>query len=669
MARDYPGGSSENPVPTDERTTETTIDRRSYLKLAGVAAIATGTATGAANAASGEYETIAASGQTIRIDSGETWENKLIDLGTRNSITIVAKGTDWTIRNIGFTGEVAYDDTLFAVADTGGGTSRMENIYFDECPSDRPTGGSYRAKCIWVDPDHNGSLEVSRCNFSANGNNGIYGSAPAYNGDGGDIVLANCYTNDSHHTGLRIGDCGMKIVDSVVYKSGSSSANRGIWIWGDGGDVATLENVHVITNGAGVGIDTKNSPNVKMTDVYTDDGTGTDGNPDHFIPDGCPESAKAAASGSGNEEQPSDGDESAGEDLPERTLTIIGQGDPTEYYVETTGEIVRNPDRGTLESHDAIDGTTATGWVTTTSNVDGFRFDGELVDVGFHQGRATVEVDGEEIDPDEYGEEPAALENTILIDGFGTAGTSHYEFAVSGAAEKSTIKGATIDGADTIDSGTVVGSVGGWRDAFRFAGELESLTVDGDARVSVNGELVDPTEYGAEFPHVLTIVGNGSQAEYTVTVDGRIETIAGDDSDRYATVESGDTVVGSIERGVQRFRFSGSVSNLTFHQGSANVYADQEELDPDAFESAPTPPHSIVIDGSDASGTTEYEFTVDGDVVKSSYRDATLEGGDVIDGRTVTGSVDDDLDAYWFEGDITDFWLFGDASVDVEYDV
>jgi len=58
---------------------------------------------------------------------------------------------------------------------------------------------------------------------------------------------------------------------------------------------------------------------------------------------------------------------------------------------------------------------------------------------------------------------------------------------------------------------------------------------------------------------------------------------------------------------------------------------------------------------------------VDGAVVKSEYRNASIDDEDVIEGRAVRGAVGNWLDAYWFDGDITDFRLRGNASVDVQY--
>lgn len=268
---------------------------------------ATGSSSGGGGGGGGEiggqdYEEITASGQTIRVGSGETWSNKLIDLGSGGSITIAAKGTNWTIKNIGFkgyhstSGTAPNSGTIFGIADTGSGTSTMENIFWSEGYPSRPSNN--RPIQMWVDPDHNGHLDISRVNFGHAGCNGIYGSAPAYNGNGGTITLDRCYTYDSHHTGLRIGDCGMTIKDCTIYKTGTRSAARGIWVWeGNYSGNARIENTDIITNGTGAAIDTDGSPSISMDNVRTDTGDGTGGTPENVVPDGCPTSPEMAASG------------------------------------------------------------------------------------------------------------------------------------------------------------------------------------------------------------------------------------------------------------------------------------------------------------------------------------------------------------------------------------
>ncbi|WP_390287746.1 hypothetical protein [Haloarchaeobius amylolyticus] len=81
-----------------------------------------------------------------------------------------------------------------------------------------------------------------------------------------------------------------------------------------------------------------------------------------------------------------------------------------------------------------------------------------------------------------------------------------------------------------------------------------------------------------------------------------------------------------------------------------------------------SPSNAIVIDGTETDGSSSYRFVVSGSVEKASYQDASIDDSDSIDGTAVEGTVDGWKDAYWFSGDVTDFWLNGDALVDVEYD-
>jgi len=255
------------------------------------------------------------------------------------------------------------------------------------------------------------------------------------------------------------------------------------------------------------------------------------------------------------------------------------------------------------------------------------------------------------------------LENTILINGFSTK--SHYEFRVSGSVEKSVYRGASINDSDVIDGSHVVGSIGGWRDAYRFSGELKELSIDGHAQVYVNGNQIDPADYGGKSSQVLTIVGNGVPSRYEITVSDSIKVIEGDG----ATVVSTGKATGSIEHDVHRLEFNGELVDVSFLEGGTQVYLDTDQIDPDNYDAAlANLPHAIVIDGTDSVGESHYSFTVDGDVRKSTLQNATIDDGDSIDGSTVRGDVAaGSVDAYWFGGEITDFRLRGDATVDVKH--
>lgn len=289
-----------------------------------------------------------------------------------------------------------------------------------------------------------------------------------------------------------------------------------------------------------------------------------------------------------------DGDDS-GDSQQTAAFDAEGEDEPTDYYLEVDdGELEPSTDAASTWVSD--DGTRAAGRV-----VDGrhtWAFDAELVDVTV-DGPADLLVDGELSSLEQFPLEgatgndwkddmpwhdaAAGLEQTLVIDGVGSTGETKYEFRVSGAVEPTTDADASIDDDTSIEDGRVSGQLHGWRDAFAFDGDLESLTIDGTARVTLDGEEIDPSEYGDDHDHILTIVSDGSSGSYEVSVDGWIETIAWDDSSEYASIEDGTTATGTIESDYQRFRYAGSITDLTVDEESVTVYVDRERIDPDDY--------------------------------------------------------------------------------------
>ncbi len=68
-----------------------------------------------------------------------------------------------------------------------------------------------------------------------------------------------------------------------------------------------------------------------------------------------------------------------------------------------------------------------------------------------------------------------------------------------------------------------------------------------------------PTE--SKHSNLITIIGRGVPSNYEISVDGTLEMIGADPLEE-ATVVSKQTAEGAIETGVQRFRFSGQVTNV-----------------------------------------------------------------------------------------------------------
>ncbi|QSW99139.1 hypothetical protein [Haloterrigena alkaliphila] len=278
---------------------------------------------------------------------------------------------------------------------------------------------------------------------------------------------------------------------------------------------------------------------------------------------------------------------------------VEAREDGVEYFLEAKDGADFTPQVDSERVYVSADGTRAAGLLEAgeTHGFTGYNVDAPAMLDATIRGDGSGYVNGSESSLDWYPQPGASgdgwkdldkllgdqEEHTLLIDGVGSLRKTSYEFRVGGAVEPTTHGGASINDDTVIDDGHVSGSLRGWRDAFDFSGDLESLRIDGTARVTLDGERIDPNEYGAELNHMLTIVSTGSPASYEVSVDGRIETMAWDDSSEYATVGSGRTATGSIDGGYQRFRYSGSITDLTFTEGSAMVYADRDRISPGDF--------------------------------------------------------------------------------------
>jgi hypothetical protein len=166
--------------------------------------------------------------------------------------------------------------------------------------------------------------------------------------------------------------------------------------------------------------------------------------------------------------------------LPAKTLTVVGTTEAVATYRFTTdGSVVANPTKGTVDDADniadrAVEGTVASG------GVDSYRFSGSVTEFDL-QGDAAVYVDGTQVSPDLLGTDAdARLRNLVVVDGTGADGRCAYEFSIDGAVEKSPELGS-IDAGDSVDAGTVSGSVEGERDAYRFTGDLTGFDMDGSA--------------------------------------------------------------------------------------------------------------------------------------------------------------------------------------------
>ncbi|ELY84837.1 hypothetical protein [Natrialba taiwanensis] len=291
------------------------LTRRNYVQsIAAVAAAAT--TLGAAGTAAGQsdYERIDAEGQTITIESGDTWENKLIDMTTGQDIVITAQGSDWTIRNIGFTGKntSGTGSATFGISDSGGESS-IENVYLGDGTDERNGSSSGHGQtAFWVNPDHAGHIDFQNVNIQNFADNAIYGSAPG-TGGGGTLHIDSCFAANCYVSHFRVATEGSKITNSSVLVDDEGYQGRGIWAWAPG--TIEVDNCQIEMNGQNTAIDAGangSATEVVVSDsdydeeagiaenagstVELGDSVGTD--PEAVIPDGVPTDAEAAASGS-----------------------------------------------------------------------------------------------------------------------------------------------------------------------------------------------------------------------------------------------------------------------------------------------------------------------------------------------------------------------------------
>jgi lipopolysaccharide export system protein LptA len=166
---------------------------------------------------------------------------------------------------------------------------------------------------------------------------------------------------------------------------------------------------------------------------------------------------------------------------PEHLLTIDGVGSPASYEFGVSGTLEKSTANGAnINSGDELSGSSASGVVGISS--DSYVFSGELETFAL-DGRANVTLDGE---PARVGQRPDNHVLTIAGDG----SPASYEFSVSGTLEKSTANGANINSSDEISGSSASGVVGISADSYSFTGSLDSISVDGEATVFLDGERI-----------------------------------------------------------------------------------------------------------------------------------------------------------------------------------
>jgi len=169
-------------------------------------------------------------------------------------------------------------------------------------------------------------------------------------------------------------------------------------------------------------------------------------------------------------------------------------------------------------------------------------------------------------------------------------------------------------------------------------------------------------EYGAgdNLPRKLSFVGDndGGRFSYEFTVSGELgkSTVGGasiDDSD----TASGSTAIGQGGGGgIDSYGFSGDVIDISV-SGNPTLYLDGKEV-----SVGEVLPHQLSL----KSGGGEFSYTVSasGDLKKSTAMGATIDAQDTISGSTAIGQGGGGgIDSYGFSGEVTELSLSGDATM------
>ncbi|MFC6838449.1 hypothetical protein [Halomarina ordinaria] len=246
-------------------------------------------------------------------------------------------------------------------------------------------------------------------------------------------------------------------------------------------------------------------------------------------------------------------------------LTVRGTGDYAEYEFAVSGSLEANDGDGTVDDEDNVTKQVAAGAVT--GGVDSYRFTGGLVSFVL-DGDAEVVHNGEVVSPEDL-----LPENVVEF--VGGEGVTSYGVTVDGVIAPD--PEGTLDSEDNISGGSAEGAVSDGVDAYRFDGDITSVTLDGDATVRVNGTEVAPEQFGDDsLPNLIVVEGDGEESSYRFEVDGEVEKYADIGTVSAEDRIDGGTVTGSVSGGVDAYRFDGDLTAFDV-DGTATVGFDERD--------------------------------------------------------------------------------------------
>ncbi|WP_256686318.1 hypothetical protein [Halococcus qingdaonensis] len=227
---------------------------------------------------------------------------------------------------------------------------------------------------------------------------------------------------------------------------------------------------------------------------------------------------------------------------------------------------------------------------------------------------------------------------------------------------------------DSVVKGCCIDQNGGNRNGVRLVDSDGSKVVN--STIDVNGQRVVednswvrtrnidasgscPTPDSNTGDHVLSIQGTGSRADYsfTVTSDLAKSTANGGTTGSSMTV-SGSSATGYVWGGTDSYTFSGDLESFNL-DGEATVTIDGEPA-----HVGQRPDHVLSIEGT--GSRTDYSFTVTRDLAESTANGGTIGSSTDVSGSSATGYVWGGTDSYTFSGDLESFNLDGEATVTID---
>ncbi|MCU4801715.1 hypothetical protein OB920_15150 [Halobacteria archaeon HArc-gm2] len=354
------------------------------------------------------YETIRASGQVITLDRDETFENKLIDVSTGESVSLHVTGANSVIRNVGFTGLYHGDEFVISI-DAGTGDVLVENVYMGDGAT-RDGGRSVHGPGAAVMHRSNqADVTFRRCNVQGFPNNGFHCSHTATGPSS--VHFDSCFGKNNGVATFRCAGGDDLVENCVAYTDETEYGHddgpyvetngRPVWVWN--GDTVTIRDSyfadgpypHALVAGANdaAGRVSFESGGYRGSIQRTcgsvvDVGADVSDDPDLSIPDGVPTTAEAAASRVSIQ---SAGEANSDGDRFPHAIVFDGSGtdDPSSYSFEATAsrEAIRHD--APISGADVVRGQPVHGVVDDAR--DAYWFAGSI-DALSIRGDATVSV-------------------------------------------------------------------------------------------------------------------------------------------------------------------------------------------------------------------------------------------------------------------------------------